>query len=306
MTTAIEGTSGNSLAHPSEKVAICISVSSDLAFAAGVTLINFIEIHGTEGFHFRIFSDSKLPRMVKIFMKLGADFEVEVYKPPVNWTKLWGSKAIAYFTPLVLAKFEGFRLLSEFSTVVWLDYDILITKSISELWDKSNFDMAFSGSSQMITKGFTDPPDGRDLNSEGMSAGILAFRRSFPSWNSATLELYELFTEYYSKLYYPEQAVFDIFLSTHPGFAHWQLDEKFGAYPGQESSTNAILHAYGSQKFWSGLHNEFWQNYYLDWLSRGGSSWRPINSKLKKTLRGIRFLLARLVINMHIDRALKL
>ena len=274
-------------------MAICISVSSDLAFAAGVTYLNFIKIHGTEGFHFRLFSDSKLQKMVRIFRQIGADFEVEEYKPPISWTKLWGSKAIAYFSPLVLAKFEGFKLLASFSTVVWLDYDILITKPISELWKRKDFDIAYPGSSQPAGNGFTTPPADLDKQQEGMSAGIMVFRDSFPEFENVAGSLYKLFSKHFSDLYYPEQAVFDVYFQMHFGFKYWRLDEKFGAFPGNESHSNAILHAYGSKKFWDGVESELWDNYYLEWLSRGGSSWNPNKSRLRKISRGVRYMCAK-------------
>lgn len=300
MNELLDGHTDGSQPKSVEKVAVCISVSSDLAFAAAVTFINFIDVHGQEGFHFRLFSDSKLPRMVKIFQELGVDFEVEVYRPPVAWTKLWGSRAIAYFSPLVLAKFEGFRLLEFFPKVIWLDYDLLITKSISQLWDRDEFDLAYTGSSQPKANGFTAPPEGIEPEQEGMSAGVLAFRRSFIGYRNATLELYRLFETHYSRLYYPEQAIFDLYLGAHPGFKHWKLDEKFGAFPGKESDANAILHAYGSKKFWNGLANETWANYYSEWQIRRGWKWNPLHSKVQKLLRGIRHLFAQLLLTLRL------
>lgn len=277
-------------------VAICISSSSDLAFAAAVTFMNFMRIHGVEGFHFRFFSDSKLPRMERIFRNLGADFAVEVYRPPVRWRRLWASKAIAYFSPLVLAKFEGFRLLSSFPTVVWLDYDIVITKPISELWTKAGFDLAFAGSGQPITRGFTARPLELNPNEEGMSAGILAFRNSFPGFQDAPSTLYRLFSEHYSKLYYPEQAIFDLYFLAHPGFIRWALDEKFCAFPGVESPSNAILHAYGDKKFWNGLDHEGWNENYSAWLAAGGFIGKGIESKMKKLGRGLRYITAQILV----------
>jgi hypothetical protein len=148
--------------------------------------------------------------MAKIFRNLGADFEVEVYRPRVDWTKLWGSRAIAYFSPLVLAKFEGFRLLSSFPTVVWLDYDIVIRAPLSELWTRGEFDIAYLSSSQPMKNGFTVAPKGIDGDKEGMSAALIVFKRSFRDWECASQDLYSIFSRNYSNLYYPEQAVFDL------------------------------------------------------------------------------------------------
>ena len=276
-----------------QPVAICISASSDLSFAAAVTFINFIQIHGAKGFSFRFFSDSKLPRMEKIFRDLGADFQVELYKPPVSWRKLWGSRAIAYFSPLVLAKFEGFKLLSSYPTVVWLDYDIVITKPISELWERDDFDIAFPGSSQSVKNGFITLPPGINGDLEGMSAGVMSFKRSFSGHKEAKEKLYKLFSLYSSSLYYPEQAIFDIFFQTHISSRRWKLGEKFGAEPGKESNLNAIVHGYGPRKFWNGRLNASWNEYFFLWLELGGWGWNPHRTRLAKLVRGLKHLIAR-------------
>jgi hypothetical protein len=294
MSTVFGSSVDDASTEPFGKVAVCISASSDLAFAAAVTFINFIEIHGVEGFHFRLYSDSKLPRMVKIFKNLGAEFEVEIYRPPVNWTKLWGSRAIAYFSPLVLAKFEGFRLLSVFPTVVWLDYDIIIQKPLTELWTKVNFDLAYSGSSQPISNGFTVPPVGLDPEREGMSAGVMVFRSTFVGKRTATLDLYGLFLKEYSSLYYPEQAIFDLYLS-HQKYVHWKLDDRFSTIPGSESPSTLIVHGFGSKKFWSGLQNDSWSSNYEEWLTLGGWAWNPMRAKLAKLIRALKYSIARLL-----------
>lgn len=292
MSKVFENTGEGGSQAVSKKVAVCISASSDLAFAAAVTFLNFIEIHGAQGFHFRLFSDSRLPRMAKIFKNLGADFEVEVYKPPVSWTKLWGSRAIAYFSSLVLAKFEGFRLLSSFPTVVWLDYDIVIKDSLAELWSRSDFDLAFMGSGQAMAKGFIAPPVDVDPEKEGMSAGVMVFRSTFVDHVKAPSNLYGIYSKTYASLYYPEQAVFDLYFMSNQDFVHWKLDEKFCAFPGSETSSNLIIHSFGPKKFWNGLDNDSWSRNYQEWLNLGGWSRSPFQTKLAKLVRGLKHLTA--------------
>lgn len=277
----------------SDTKCICISASSDLSFAAAVTFLNFIEIHGVGGFHFRFFSDSKSPRMEKIFRDLGADFEVEVYRPSVSWGDLWGSRAIAYFSPLVLAKFEGFRLLSSFPTVVWLDYDIVITNSLSELWGRSDFDLAFMGSGQAMARGFIAPPGDVDPEREGMSAGVMVFRSTFVDHDKVPSDLYGIYSKTYASLYYPEQAVFDLYFLSNQNFVHWTLDDRFCAFPGIESASNLIIHSFGPKKFWNGLDNDSWSRNYQEWLNLGGWSWSPFRTKLAKFVRGLKHLTAR-------------
>jgi lipopolysaccharide biosynthesis glycosyltransferase len=233
--------------------------------------------------------------MEKIFRDMGADFEVEVYRPPVRWSKLWGSSAIAYFSPLVLAKFEGFRLLSTFSTVVWLDYDIVITDSLGELWSRSEFDVAFVRSGQAMAKGFIYPPTDVDPEIEGMSAGVMVFRSTFVDHVKIPSDLYGIYSKTYASLYYPEQAVFDLYFLSNQNFVYWELDGKFCALPGSESAGDLIIHSFGPKKFWSGLENDSWSSNYQEWLNLGGWSWNPVQTRLVKLVRGIKHFTARLL-----------
>jgi len=296
MSAFAEGAGVDSNSVQSQPIAICISASSDLSFAAAVTFINFIRIHGVEGFHFRFFSNSRLPRMEKIFRDMGADFKVELYRPPVSWTKLWGSKAIAYFSPLVLAKFEGFRLLSSFATVLWLDYDIVISGSLAELWKRRDFDLAFMGSGQAMAKGFISTPTEVDPEREGMSAGVMVLRSSFANHDKVSPDLYGIYSKTYSSLYFPEQAVFDLYFLSNQDFVYWKLDDRFCAFPGRESATNLITHSFGPKKFWNGLQNDSWSSNYEEWLNSGGWSWNPLQSNLAKLVRGLKHLTARFLI----------
>lgn len=280
-------------AHNKDKqIAVCLSASSDLAFAIAVTILNFVKIHGAAGFHFQIFSDAKLEKLVSIFASQGIDVSVEIYRPPVNWVTLWSSKAIAYFSPLVLAKFEGFRLLEHFRTVIWLDYDVVLRGSLAELWTRTSFDLAYLGSSQPISNGFIVPPLGMDTSREGFHAATIVFRKSFPGFERATSELYKLFAENALNLYYPEQAIFDLFLAAHPGFIRWELDASYGQYPGNELPDTKIVHAYGVKKFWNGLNHPVWTNLYESWLLLGGAPWRPRGSGLAKAIRALRYAVA--------------
>jgi lipopolysaccharide biosynthesis glycosyltransferase len=295
MSQFAEGAGVDSSAVRSHPVAICISASSDFSFAAAVTFINFIKIHGVKGFHFRLFSDSKLPKFETIFRNIGADIKVELYRPPVSWSKLWGSRAIAYFSPLVLAKFEGFRLLSSFPTVVWLDYDIVITNSLSELWTRDDFDLAYQGSSQPVSKAFMFPVADILEDGDGFHAATIVFRESFPDFGGAIVKLYGLFEKHSSNLYYPEQGIFDLFLQSIPRFRRWELGGTYGQFPDAEEESTAILHTPGANKFWNGLQNDSWSSHYKEWLDLGGWGWNPLSTKLRKLMRGLKYAGAVLV-----------
>jgi hypothetical protein len=121
----------------------------------------------------------------------------------------------------------------------------------------------------------------------------VVFKRTFAGFETAASKLYKLFSENASNLYYPEQAIFDLFLASHQGFVRWELDASYGQYPGNDLPDTKIIHAYGSKKFWNGLNSPVWRDFYDDWLSLGGSPWRPRISQLTKAFRAVRYAAAK-------------
>ena len=65
-----------------EKTAVCIGLTHDFEFAAGVVLLNFIDLHGSSNFDFKIYSDKDLPRLKRIMLSQGVGVEVIKYRPP--------------------------------------------------------------------------------------------------------------------------------------------------------------------------------------------------------------------------------
>lgn len=275
------------------EVAICMSVTSDLEFAAGVTIRNFVALHGSEGFEFYIFSDKKLHGLEKALSSINCSINTVEYDAPIEFVSLWSSRAIAYFSPLVLAKFEAFNLLEYHDSVVWLDYDIVILKPLTEVLDQEDFDFAFMKSGQPASNGFLITPTEFRGGEEGMSAGLLVVRRSFPDFSGAASRLYEIFLSQATNVVYPEQAVFDLFIR-ESSYKYLKLDGSiYSAYPGLEDERTAIIHSWGYPKFWNGLDNEKWNQYYKEWLSMGGSRYNHGAFVLRRALRGAKFFFAR-------------
>lgn len=273
-------------------ICVSIGVTEDLEFAAGVTILNFISVHGVKGFHFMVYSDKPLKILSEVFSRMGLQIDVVVFRPKVPWRLLWGSRAVSYFSPLVLSKFESFSLLTSFSRVVWLDYDTVILSPITSVFDSSAFDFAYMKSKQPVGNGFLKLPSGINSSEEGMSGALFLLNESFPNHQSASLELYEIFEGCYNNLVFPEQAVFDIFLR-RLSFNYLELDpEIYCAYPGKESKDAKIIHSWGPKKFWNGLHDPRWIELYSNWLEIGGSKHSATKSKIRKLMRMAKYVIA--------------
>jgi lipopolysaccharide biosynthesis glycosyltransferase len=281
--------------NKSDSICVCFGLTSDMQFAAGVSILNFVSVHGKSGYDFLVYSDSKLSKLQTVLSSQGINIRVVKYTPPISWLGLYSSKAVAYFSPLVLSKFEIFNNLNDYKRVIWLDYDIVIKGELKDLISKGKFDFACLTSSHTIGKAFISPPKEVDpviLSKDGISAGVLAVTDSFPSYQDATKSLYETYLVHRSNLYYPEQAIFDVFLDGKD-FNWLQLEGNiYCDLPENETAGSLILHAWGPNKFWNGRSNTTWSNFYRIWLGAGGSRFAPIQSKINGILRRLNYVMA--------------
>lgn len=295
------GTSGRRsvLSYPHAKRAICIGVSSDLAFAACVTFLNFWHFHQDEDFDYLLFSEKNLDDLIAPLSKVGLEVRSIIYRPPIPWKKLWGSKSVAYFSPMVLSKFEALPLLGKYDQVVWLDYDVVIQRRFYELKELTSPVSFMEGSN--LGESFVDtnhfPPT--IINADGVSAELMVFNKNLNS----PLELYEtlhkLYLKHFANLRLPEQALYGLVFHENGvrktvlerrRFSPRSLDKGLKEPP-------LMLHGSHSGKFWDGgQFDAGWELYYEQWLNLGGKSFSKEAHARAKALRKIKYGLARLVL----------
>ena len=284
----------NSLtSSPKQPLAVAISVTGDLVFAAAVAMVNFKEKHPGVRAKYILYTDRISKSDSDALQKLGLSVDVVKYKPKLDCVSLWQSRAIAYFSPMVLAKFESLFLATKFDTVLWLDYDIVILKGFSDLLENKDFDISFMNSRHPISTAFQVVPPGLDGTKEGMSAGLLVVHSSFPDAELATSWLYDKFLEHSNDLYFPEQAIFDLYFDNFNPRIRILSPDVYACPPDSEESKIAtIIHSYGPIKFWNGRENTYWLGLYEIWCNLGGSRYNKRKSAARKIVRGIKFLIA--------------
>ena len=288
----------SSLVAPSKKrLAVCLSATSDLAFAAAVVIRNFVDLHGADDTSFFLYSDGNCTDVKRALAKAGIGVEVIKYKPPVNWFELWSSRAVAYFSPLVLAKFEVFSHLQDHKSCLWLDYDIVIQSPLSEILDADEIDMAFMTVPNGMRRQFIEAPSFIPEEASGMSAGLIAANETFPEYEAATSRLYATYRLHARNLFMPEQAIFDLFLLDKE-FELLELPaSNFCAFPGHaESELATVIHSWGPNKFWNSVKNEDWDSRARFLEELGMSSHSQKKSNLTRLLRKVRFLIANLAL----------
>jgi lipopolysaccharide biosynthesis glycosyltransferase len=94
-------------------------------------------------------------------------------------------------------------------------------------------------------------------------------------------------------LYLPEQGVFDLFLTnSHARIEHLDYSKYCSPVENEFSSTSSIIHTAGPNKFWNSIHNDEWTANYMKWKNAGGRDYNPLYSRLKRTARKMRYVLA--------------
>ena len=212
-----------------------------------------------------------------------------LYKSPFLDEKDFGGVVTNYFSLMVFCKYECWNLLHDYKTVIWTDYDIVITKDISEVSEKTNNYAKFVKAANIAKKLYPQIYEKKvisneDIHKDGISCNLFYLDDSFPNYDEFYRQCIILTREIANALYLPEEAVISI-LFLKNAIKYECLDEIM--YVSQPRLNNAtektkILHAAGQPKFWSGLDNEQWNNYYNEWLMKYKGT--PFCAKNKKRI----------------------
>lgn len=281
------------------KIAVGIGVSSDLAFAACVTFLNIAKFNDTSKYTFYLFSDRNTEVLVAPLRKSGLEVRTIVYKPPVDWRKLWGCRSVAYFSPMVLSKFEALSLVEKHDLVIWLDYDVVILRSFEELEDIDTPFAFMEGSN--LGESFTDPSvlDESVKHASGVSSELMVFRNTLLDSHVLKRKLYEEFESHFDNLRLPEQAIFGVVLRELNVQSTVLERSRFSPRTVNPYSpeTPLMLHAAHAGKFWDGGQPDpRWEVHYSKWLDLGGQKFSGAKHLRVKTLRKVRYVFARLAL----------
>ena len=194
------------------------------------------------------------------------------YKCPVSKIKLLLNPVVRYFSPMVFSKIECFRLLKEYDTVTWIDYDMLLKEDIGELLEHNNdyrLIMNHGVPLKNMLKGDYSREDFAskyDMNYPSMVAALFTLNRNSDTDYDALCDFYYDKLQKYSKyLYLPEQALITMMIQEF-GLTYDEIDETvYNVHPKDDNTGARILHSYGEVKFWNGIDNAIWNDYYAKW-----------------------------------------
>ena len=202
---------------------------------------------------------------------------IEYTSPFNNTESCFSDNVTKYFSLMVFCKYECFRLLEEYATVIWTDYDVLIEKDISELVQMKNACSKFITDEYLVRKfdmslfyKHTDLLKTDDVLGTAISTGLFALFDIFPKYKQFYDDCIAITEELGDSLSLPEEAVISILLKKY-NIVYDDIDTKiYVRQPKdllQDKTEYKILHAAGQPKFWNGLYNEKWNKYYSEWVN---------------------------------------
>jgi lipopolysaccharide biosynthesis glycosyltransferase len=192
------------------------------------------------------------------------------YKCQINWFKMMSNRTIRYFSPMVFCKFECLRLLEEYDSVIWTDYDIVIRDNIEELkYKDAPINVIVNKDTKLKEMFYPTIKEAKtiefDLEGDSVTTPLFIVKKELHNYMEYYNWCYDMTRKYIKHLYLPEQCIWTMLVQKF-NLQYDELDmEMYCYHPNDATEKTKILHAYGQPKFWNGLDNEQWNRYYEEW-----------------------------------------
>lgn len=256
--------------------AIVLGGTKDMAFAMGAFLASFFDVNShinTEAVIFHDGLDALQQSVLSGLCRHACRFEY--YVPPFDIDETW-HKNIKYFTPMVFSKYECLRLLGEYQTVVWFDYDMVVAKPLDMLFRPVEGGIRAILAPNMGTN-IPEHPQNSDLLNYKDCVGIHSPCLALYDTLKNAHDLYEwclrATQEYSHDLGCPDQAVLSVMVNKFCLDVYPLVFELYSPHPkdrGKRLSDRyaKIWHSYQNIKYWDqSFHDGQWYRYYCAYLS---------------------------------------
>jgi len=218
----------------------------------------------------------------KIMSKLTSRIEFYKYNVPfkveVNQNKIIENQ----FTTMVFCKFECFNLLEKYKNVIWLDYDIVIKKEITELVDLCDSGFKFLPGIRNLRTEFYYPIEPFDMQMETICSSTFVLQDKIRNYKQIYKSCINLAHKNF-KSSWSDEGIFPLIFQKF-NVNYDKLDLKiYNVNPKStdEVSQAKILHYARPGKCWDGYFNQQFETNYKKWLQLGGSPIRKYNRKIE-------------------------
>ena len=254
-----------------KKSALVLGGTSDMAFAMGVLLLSLKEINQRFTDDIIIFHNG-ISQNDMAALNVIYPIRFKLYKPPFRRELKLKDDIRRIFTDMVFCKYECFRLLDEYCAVIWMDYDMVIVNDVSELVKPveggAKFILARTIGSNLLDT--CDESLKGMLDCVGVHGSVFALYDSLINHNEIYNWCIEATEKYSESLYLPDQLILSLLLKRFNISVYPLSFDLYSPHPNMAGKVwdryVKIWHTFGSEKFWNGIDNETWKNYYNEWL----------------------------------------
>ncbi len=257
---------------PKKKTAIVMGGTKEYAFAMATFLLSVIEKSGRFFDDCVIFHDG-VSQAEQDALRQITPIRFISYECPFQDISRFAQTVSKLYSPMVFCKLECLKLLCDYETVIWFDYDMIANYDLSELA------VPVSGGVKMILvprldEHFHRPLYHPELESfahiYGMHAGVFALHDTIGAYDAMYQYCIDIGNLYAEDLFLPEQILLAMMrhrfqLTVYP--LPFQL---YSPHPSQKGKIwdpyVRLWHAYGKDKFWNTLPDETWDTYHRQWL----------------------------------------
>lgn len=207
------------------------------------------------------------------------------YKFPIDFVSMRKNRSLRYFSPMIFCKYECFRLLEIYDRIIWTDYDVVILKDLYELMDNVNSFQIVEDNAPLKRMFLPSAEEAEltdyNLEKRGICTPIFVVTKEIGNY----MELYQWCInstlKYAPYIDLPEQCIISMMVQAFK-IPYFNLSgRQYALHPSDYDGKASIIHAYGRPKFWEGLYNEQWMQYYERWIAVGGSEYKqPLKEKI--------------------------
>jgi lipopolysaccharide biosynthesis glycosyltransferase len=247
--------------------------------AIAALILNIAETNNSLVDNIIVFHDGISKKDQKLINKI-IPVQFCVYKYHGN-TNRFNDVVNKYFSTMIFCKYECFKLLNEYKTVIWTDYDVVLNNDISELLmpASSGFRMMpdiHNNVKSMFFPEINSEIINYNLNIPGICMPLFVLFDNMIKYNEYYEYCLKQTDKYAPYLYLPEQCVINLLLQDYNIDIEPIDFNIYCANPRLTTINNVtkIIHAYSQPKFWNGLYNSTWEKNYKKWLNMGGSNFK--------------------------------
>lgn len=267
-----------------EKTVIVTGGTRKDVSAIGTLAINIREVLPDMADELIIFHDGIKAREQQIIQNILPTHFYE-YNFPIDFISRRKNRSLRYFSSMIFCKYECFRLLEKYDRVIWTDYDVLILKNLRELLENTSGLQIVEDSSPLKRMFLPNVKEADlrefDLEQKGVCTPLFVVTKEIGDYRKFYDWCMETTLKYAAYIDLPEQCIISLLIQKFC-IPYFRLSsQKYALHPNDYDGEASIVHAYGRPKFWEGLYNEQWAEYYRRWIEMGGSEYRqPIKEKI--------------------------